>query len=57
MYGTPDRKAEAYLSRVDRREGDSESQKSNSSVRSAESGADVATRAMKKGWKRITGVY
>jgi Protein of unknown function (DUF3602) len=37
--------------------GDSESQKSDSSIRSADSGADVATRQLKKGWKKITGVY
>ena len=36
---------------------DSDSQKSDSSVRSAESGADVATRGLLKGWKKITGVH
>ena len=57
--GLQDARVERYLSGVDRRKSsdDSESQKSDSSMRSAESGADVATRAVKKGWKKITGVY
>jgi hypothetical protein len=37
--------------------GDSDSHKSDSSIRSADSGADVATRQFKKGWKKITGAY
>lgn len=59
VYGRPQNaRVERYLSGVDRRKSDdSESQKSDSSVRSDGSGADFATQKMKKGWKKITGVY
>ena len=59
VYGRPqDARVERYLSGVDRRRSDdSQSQKSDSSVRSDGSGAEFATSKMKKGWKKITGVY
>jgi Protein of unknown function (DUF3602) len=44
-----------YPSVERRKSDDTESQKSDSSVRSSESGADVATRQFKKWGKKITG--
>lgn len=59
IYGRPqDARVERYLSGVDRRKSDdSESQRSYESERSDGSGAAFATGKVKKGWKKITGVY